>query len=181
MTAAPFPAPVVAEAVSATRALLRMAEAGEAALLEQVAATALGIAEAFLATTLIVRPCEDLLIPDVGWQRLRAVPVAAIAGVTAVPVDAAPAVLAPAAYAIDIAADGTGWVRIAPGAGGRVAVAYSAGVASDWASLPPAIRQGVAMLAAHLFDGRGTDAMPPAAVAALWRPHRRMRLAEAAR
>ena len=38
------------------------------------------------------------------------------------------------------------------------------------------VAQGVAMLAAHLFDHRESDAVPPAAVAALWRPYRRLRL-----
>ena len=60
----------------------------------------------------------------------------------------------------------------------RVLVRYAAGLAADWASLDPAIRQGVIRLAAHYFLERGSDqaATPPASVAALWRPHRRLRL-----
>lgn len=48
---------------------------------------------------------------------------------------------------------------------------------SDWSALPEALRHGVIRLAAHLYrDGDGAAAAPPAAVAALWRPWRRMRL-----
>ncbi|MEG3172908.1 head-tail connector protein [Sphingomonas sp. ZB1N12] len=46
----------------------------------------------------------------------------------------------------------------------------------DWDTVPAPIAQGVAMLVAHLFDHRESDVAPPAAVAALWRPYRRMRL-----
>ncbi|WP_375402055.1 head-tail connector protein [uncultured Sphingomonas sp.] len=49
-------------------------------------------------------------------------------------------------------------------------------LATDWDGLPAGIAHGVVMLTAHLFEARGRDAAPPAAVAALWRPHRRMRL-----
>ena len=47
---------------------------------------------------------------------------------------------------------------------------------AGWDAVPAPVAQGVAMLAAHLFDHRESDALPPAAVAALWRPYRRMRL-----
>jgi hypothetical protein len=46
--------------------------------------------------------------------------------------------------------------------------------------LPEGIRQGALRLAAHQYRERDVDApqpVPPAAVAALWRPWRRMRLA----
>ncbi len=46
----------------------------------------------------------------------------------------------------------------------------------DWVSVPAPIALGVTMLVAHLFDHRESDVAPPAAVAALWRPYRRMRL-----
>jgi hypothetical protein len=45
-----------------------------------------------------------------------------------------------------------------------------------WDAVPAPVAQGVAMLVAHLFDARGGDALPPVAVAALWRPYRQVRL-----
>lgn len=52
--------------------------------------------------------------------------------------------------------------------------------ASEWADLPEAVRHGIVRLAAHQFRQRDDDrgaGLPPAAVAALWRPFRRLRVA----
>jgi uncharacterized phiE125 gp8 family phage protein len=51
-------------------------------------------------------------------------------------------------------------------------------MAPDWTGLPEALRQGVVRLAAHFYTHRtaAEDEGPPAAVTALWRPWRRMRL-----
>jgi hypothetical protein len=46
----------------------------------------------------------------------------------------------------------------------------------DRSALPAPVMQGVVLLAAHLFEHRDASAAPPAAVAALWRPYRRLRL-----
>ena len=51
-------------------------------------------------------------------------------------------------------------------------------MAADQNDVPEPIRQGVLRLVAHLFTTRdGSDGEPPAAVTALWRPYRRMKLA----
>ena len=66
------------------------------------------------------------------------------------------------------------------GAPQRLAVRFSAGLAPDWAALPPGLRHGVIRLAAELYRDRtetGTARTPPAAVAALWRPWRGLCLA----
>jgi uncharacterized phiE125 gp8 family phage protein len=84
-----------------------------------------------------------------------------------------------ASYAIDIDANGDGWVRVIdPGAGKLVRVRYQAGVAADWDAVPEALAQGAVRLAAHLYSVRdeGRERMPPAAVSALWRPYRLMRI-----
>jgi hypothetical protein len=57
-------------------------------------------------------------------------------------------------------------------------VSGTAGIADDENSVPEPIRQGVLRLVAHLFMSRdGEGGQPPAAVTALWRPYRRLRLA----
>ncbi|WP_315761221.1 hypothetical protein [Sphingomonas sp. Y38-1Y] len=91
-------------------------------------------------------------------------------------VDEAGGALAAGTYGVDIDGDGDGWVRVS-GASRVVVVRLNAGLASDWAGLPGAIAGGIVRLAAHRFEARGGDAAPPAAVAALWRPWRRLRLA----
>jgi uncharacterized phiE125 gp8 family phage protein len=58
----------------------------------------------------------------------------------------------------------------------RVAVRYRAGLAADWAALPAPLAHGAVLLAAHLFENRDAGRAPPAAVAALWRPYRVVRL-----
>ena len=177
MGAAAVPPDVVAAAAAAAGAYLRREGEEEAALLRQLAATAVGVAEAFVGRALVVRGHEDALSPAPGWQALAAMPVTAIAGATALPALGEPFVLGGGGYQVDIDAEGVGWVRIVDAGGaGRVAVAYGAGLASGWDALPPAVAQGVVMLVAHLFENRGEDRAPPAAVAALWRPWRRMRL-----
>ncbi|KQM64424.1 hypothetical protein ASE75_10690 [Sphingomonas sp. Leaf17] len=169
------PASAIAEAVVATRAFLRSGETGEDTVLARAAGSAFALAEAFIGAVPIVAMQEDVLTVSGGWQRLARAPVQAIAGVTGLPAGAAPFVLPVGAYAIDIDGTGHGWVRVAaPGDAARVAVAYSAGLAGDWATLPMGIAQGIVMLTAHLVDQRGSGAGPPAAVAALWRPWRRV-------
>jgi len=46
----------------------------------------------------------------------------------------------------------------------------------DGAAIPAPVMQGVVLLAVHLFEHRDGAVAPPAAVAALWRPYRRLRL-----
>ena len=65
------------------------------------------------------------------------------------------------------------------GAAGRIAVRFTAGLAADWNSLPDSLRHGLIRLAAFAWrqrDDESSDALPPAVVAALWRPWRRYRL-----
>ena len=182
MAGSAVPASVVAELVAAARGYLRLAEGVEAALLTRAAEAAFGLAEAFCGVAVVRRLHEDVLPTTSGWQRLRARPVAAIAGVTALPIGGAPFVLGVSAYSIDIDADGDGWVRVADAGGaGRVAVSYTAGLSADWAAVPAPIAQGCVMLVAHLFEHRDGVAQPPTAVAALWRPFRRMQLLEQVR
>jgi uncharacterized phiE125 gp8 family phage protein len=112
--------------------------------------------------------------------------------------DGSRSALASSDYVVRIGADGTALVRVtgtwpvmpfdfqgfdrACGAlAPVVAVRFVAGLSADWDSLPQVLRQGVMRLAAHQYRARESDtvaaALPPASVAALWRPWRRMRLA----
>ncbi len=155
----PFPGAVLDAARAAARAHLRMADDGEDALLEGLAGTALALAERFTGTALIARDFSETVESRGRWTALAAAPVTAIdAGID---------------VAIDIDTRGVGWVRATT----RVRVDYRAGVAAGWGDLPPPIATGVVLLIAHLFDHREKDLAPPAAVSALWRPYRRMRLA----
>lgn len=159
-------------ALAQARALIRNDGGREDALLATMIDEAFSLAEQFTGRALIVRDLTETVVADATWRRLTATPVRAVTGVAtaaggeALPVDA---------YSVDIDAAGDGWVRVRRDA--RVAVVtLSAGLAEDWDSLPPGIAGGVVRLAAHRFTTRDDDGVPPAAVAALWRPWRRMRL-----
>lgn len=151
------PPAVIAAVVGEVRAFLRLEEGAEQGLLERLAVSAIQVGEAFTGTLLIAREVEEVVASTGAWRVLEAAPVLAISA---------------DGHAVDIDAEGRGWVR----ASERVTVRYTAGLAADWAAVPAPVAQGVVMLAAHLFNDRGGASQPPAAVAALWRPYRRMRL-----
>ncbi len=167
------------EALAETKAYLRIETGDEDALLTRLIAAAIAHGEAFTGQLLVTRAVEEAIPAQSGWHRLSRAPVAAITAVRGLPVAADPFALATDAYAIDIDASGDGWVRVAdPGSATRAQISYSAGIAAAWAGLPEPLRQGVIRLASHLYAQRDAtdEGAPPAAVAALWRPWRRMRL-----
>ena len=106
----------------------------------------------------------------------RVTPVRAIEGVERIAADGSAVTLPSGEYEIDIDSRGDGWVKVA--GEGRVRVSGRAGMAGEPNGVPEPLRQGIVRLAAHLFANRdGEGGEPPAAVTALWRPYRRMRLA----
>ena len=165
--------------MSEAQAYVRIETGEEEAVLAALIRTASAVCEEFLNRVVIARDFA-LDVPASGsWERVPLTPVRAIASVGAVDTAGIAAALPSSGYAIDIDSSGDGWVRLceAP-AGSRVRVSGSAGMASSENEVPEPIRQGVLRLVAHLFtsrDGPGGD--PPAAVTALWRPYRRLRLA----
>jgi uncharacterized phiE125 gp8 family phage protein len=138
-----------------------------------------GVAEGFLAQAILIRTFEETIPAVNQWRRLARTPVRTITSVQGLPAEGAAFSLPVSAYAIDIDADGDGWVRVSnPGAASRVIVTYQAGISPAWTGLPDMIRQGIVRLVAHLHAHRDVrdDRGAPIAVAALWRPWRRMRL-----
>ena len=153
----------------------------EDAALTQLLRAALETCEAFTGTMPLAAQCEEVLPATGCWQALATRPVGAVTGVEGIPAEGARFPLAAADYAFELTADGGALVRVVrQGSAGRVAVRFTAGMAAGGPDLPEGIRHGVLRLAAHHYRQRDTgamQAMPPAAVAALWRPWRLMRLA----
>ena len=155
---------------------------GEDAQLSALLRAGLDLCEDFTGVMPLQQDCEEVLPVRSDWTLLGTRPVQAIVAVQGIPAEGSRFALASSAYAVDLDADGGGRVRVtSPGAAGRIAVRFTAGLAPTWASLPEALRHGVLRLAAHQYrqreDAASAQASPPAAVAALWRPWRRMRLA----
>lgn len=177
---------IVAAATLAPAALIELKDwlgihtAGEDASLTAQLRAALETCEAFTRTMPLEAECEEVLPVTSDWQCLEARPVTAITAVSGLPADGPAFTLAPSAYALEFRPDGTGWVRIVdPGMANRVAVRFAAGMASDWTALPDGLRHGIVRLAAHQYRQRDTGekgSVPPASVAALWRPWRGLRL-----
>lgn len=165
--------------LDSAKAYLRLEGDEEDAPLGAILIAAIGHAEQFLNLMLIRRGVRELIASSDRWTRLSATPVMSITGVTGRPAEGAAFALPVGAYGVDIDASGDGWLRVTqPGSAGRVEIAYVAGLADDWMSLPEAVRLGLLRLIGHLHLHRDSadDAGPPAAVAALLRPWRRMRL-----
>lgn len=160
---------------------LGISTAQDDAVLTALLRAGLDMCEAFTGSMPTEALCEEVLPASGDWQRLATRPVQAITLVQAIPASGPRVDLATSAYAIDLDADGGGSVQVTqPGNADRVAVRFTAGLAPSWEALPEALRQGILRLAAHQHRERETSGaapLPPAAVAALWRPWRRMRLA----
>jgi len=144
--------------------------------LTRVFAAALEACESFTGLMLLEQMCEEVLPSRACWQALATRPVQAILDVAQVGGEALPS----DAYAVELSADGTGQVRVLAPQPSRITVRFTAGLAAQWDALPEALRHGVVRLAAHQHrerEGSGAAPLPPASVAALWRPWRRLRLA----
>lgn len=164
--------------MSEAQAYVRIETGEEEALLAGLIRNASGLCEAFINQVVVAREFEIDLPASGCWERLPITPVRSIAEVDAVGSNGATTPLPSDGYTVDIDFAGDGWVRLAQSSGSRVRVSGRAGMADDENGVPEPIRQGVLRLVAHLFTSRdGDGGEPPAAVTALWRPYRRMRLA----
>ena len=163
-------------ALAAVKAVLRVTTTAEDALILAFAESALGLAEQFLGAVAIARTMRDRMPVSAAWQRIGAAPVRIISGVETL----GGVALAIDAFAVDVDASGDGWVRVTnAGTERHIVAVFEAGLADGWNTLPAPVRQGVALLAAHLFDERDASVAPPSAVTALWRPFRRVALTAA--
>lgn len=168
-----------ADGVDEAKTYVRIESDEEDGTIAALLAAAIHHCETFTGQILIARSVVERLCVSSAWQRLSATPVQSITSVSGIPAEGAPFALGIDAYALDIDGAGDGWVRITqPGAAGRVDVTYTAGAALSWGAISDPLRHGILRLTAHLHGHRDSadDAGPPAAVAALWRPWRRMHL-----
>jgi uncharacterized phiE125 gp8 family phage protein len=181
------------------QAFARIETDDEEALLAGLIRTASGLCEAFIGQIVIAREFQTSVPATSDWQRLSVTPVRSIDLVETVANDGSRMAMAADGFALDIDSNGDGWVRLTrvplPELSaiaelmaedrimpeylrqGYVSVSGTAGIALTENDVPEPIRQGVLRLVASLFavrDGDGGDI--PAAVTALWRPYRRMRL-----
>lgn len=175
MTAADISPVLMAE----VKSYLRISTEDEDAGIARSIASAVGMCEGFTGCILLTRTITEIRPARREWTRLMATPVRAVTQVEGIPAEGAAFALPVGGYAIDIDGAGDGRVRVTqPSAAGRVRVTAVAGMAADWDGIPDPLRHGIVRLTAHFFTYRDDAGSPgvPTAVAALWRPWRRMRL-----
>lgn len=166
-------------ALDAAKTYLQIDGEAEDSALKALIATAIEQCEAYVGVAVLQRAASEVLVPGGDWQWLSAMPVRAISSVSSLSPSGVTVALNATAYEIDIGADGRGRVRfLAPVAEKRVVVAVEAGLATSWAGLSESLRHGIVRLVAHYhaFRDRADELGPPAAVAALWRGSRKMRI-----
>jgi len=152
----------------------------EDAALEALLRSALESCEAFTGLLPLTATVEERHPANCEWQGLYTMPVQAMQSVEDISVEGSRTPLPATDYELDISAESRGLVRLRSGTGVRqIIVTLAAGLAEDWELLPDGLRHGILRLAAHHYRSRenGSETAPPAAVAALWRPWRRMRVA----
>ncbi|MGE4303687.1 MAG: hypothetical protein AB7E24_06585 [Novosphingobium sp.] len=173
------PAVLPGTALAELKQWLGITTTGDDTPLLSLLTMALEVCEGFTGQMPLEAECEEILTARAGWRTLSTRPVQAISDVEIIAADGSRSALDAAAYEVDLDADGTGHIRL-PDTGARVAVRFTAGLAADWADLPESLRHGLIRLAAHQHrerESEGAAPLPPASVAALWRPWRRMHLA----
>jgi len=178
--------------VNEARVYLRIEGTEEDAGLAAFLKVARELCEAFTGLVLIAtrysetKPFDVMDNGGVPWSAGRCVrlakgPLRQIKTATLIGRDGTRTTLGP--HDFDIAEDARGQTLLRmtflPPAGASLEVDYWAGLGTDWNGVPEALRQGILRLAAHLYchRDRPDDNGPPLAVAALWRPFRRGRLA----
>lgn len=135
--------------------------------------------EAFTGMTPLTSTIEETRDASHEWARLTTQPIAQVTDVETLADDGARASLGEEDYDLHLAGDGSAQLRLRSGPFlRRVVVTLEAGLAPDWASLPDGLRHGILRFAAFLHrEGEQGASEPPAAIAALWRPWRQVRLA----
>lgn len=176
------PATLAPTAVSDLKDWLGITTGSDDAQLGMLLRASIETCEAFTGLMPLQQVCEELLPASNEWLKLAALPVQAITLIEGVPAEGARFALPAADYEIELDHEDQGRVRVRnPGSAGRIAVRFTAGLAAGWSALPEALRHGIVRLAAHHYrsreDSAGISPSPPAAVTALWRPWRRLRLA----
>lgn len=175
------PAELSGSALAELKEWLGITTTREDGTLVRLLRASLATCEAFIRQVPLATTFEEVLAARTGWHALGLQPVGAITRIEALAPDGARSAIDGGQVMFDITSEGEGRFRLLlPTGAARFAVRYSAGIAADWESLPQALAQGIIRLAAHHFRARdlaGERAVPPAAVAALWQPWRKVRLA----
>ena len=157
---------------------LAITTTAEDAVLTALLETASVMCERFTGSFPLETGIGETLPASREWQALTACPFVALGAVVAVAGDGSEIALQPADYALERLGDGARIRLISARTERQLRVTYTAGLARDWSVLDSGLRHGIVRFAAHAYRERDRDGegAVPAAVVALWRPWRRLRL-----
>ena len=135
--------------------------------------------ERFTGLTPIASTIEETCEASHEWTRLASRPIARLTKIERLADDGTRTVLGESDYDLHLAGDGSARLRLRTGPFlSRLVVTLEAGLARDWAGTPDGLRHGILRFAAFLHrEGEAAQGEPPAAIGALWRPWRVLRLA----
>lgn len=175
MSLVPGEAPV---SLDEARSWLRLGASVDDAVVAGLIRAAASICESFVGQWLMIREAEEVVAVTGSQIRLAVRPVAGIEAVTLLSAAGGESEVAEAKLGLRISSDGTGWLSIADtGDADRARIRYRAGMAPDVNGIPEAIRHGILRMMQHLHTARDGEAgAPPAMIAALWQPWRRVGL-----
>lgn len=176
-----IPPNVAPDALEELKQWLAITTTRDDAALTALLRSALDACEGFTRQMPLQAECEEVLPATRGWHHIATSPVQAITSLALISADGTQTDIDPGHYLFDITASGCGRVNLLGVLSeSRMAVRFTAGLAADWESLSEGLRHGIIRLASHAYRERnegGADRSPPAAIAALWQPWRRMRIA----
>jgi uncharacterized phiE125 gp8 family phage protein len=158
---------------------LAISRPNEDALLAHLLETSVTICEAFTGQSPLHQTVEEVIAIGPGWHELASRPVHSVLAANMIANDGSRTALSSSAFAVNLRAAGNACVRLLqPLVGRAVAIQFTVGIAPTWETLPPPMAQGIVRLAAHYYRDRDSkgSAIPPASIAALWRPWRQVRL-----
>lgn len=160
------------------RSWLRLGASTDDAAVAGLIRAAANICESFVGQWLVMREAEAVGTVTGGEIRLSVRPVVTVEAVTLLAAGGGESAVAEADLGLRLSSDGTGWLSIAgAGDGDRARIRYRAGMAADVNAIPEAIRHGILRMMQHLHGARdGETGAPPAMIAALWQPWRRVGL-----
>jgi len=173
------PADLNGEALDDLKRWLAISRASEDSLLVDLLGTSLALCEAFTGQAPIEQTVEERTPVTAGEYALTTRSIRALVSVELVEQDGNRLPIAESDYTFEVDAYDTACFRLHAALEGRcIAIAVRAGIASDWAALPDALKQGAIRLAAYHYRDRDNPRAtpPPASITALWRPWRSLRI-----
>lgn len=175
------PPVVTGQALTDLKAWMAISRSNEDALLTNLLQASLQTCEKMVGETPLAKTVEELFNAKSGWQSLSSLPVRSLQQVETVASNGDRMLIPTGDINFEIGPDGSARFQfLGPISAQRISVQIQVGIATEWANMPPGLKQGVIRLASFYFrerDQNNTRALPiPESIATLWKPWRKLRV-----